>query len=206
MNGDLLAFGNALSQALAKVFASPATRRSSPLSALLVASPVALLLALLAAVVFRSPATYASLAWGGLAGIVGGVGLVLNFRALVFGPVAVVVPVMTCTSTTLLVVASWVIEGRPEVGTLVGAVLCVLAVAVISWGTRDERRQQHTVQTVGYALGAGACLGVSPDVGWPSGPQASRRVSTMAAPPIAITIHAVKTSSPVPGVSSVAPG
>ena len=143
---------------MAKVVASPAIRRSSPLSALLVASPVALLLALVAAVAFRSPATYSSLSWGGLAGIVGGVGLVLNFRALVFGPVAVVVPVMTCTSTTLLVGVSWVIEGRPEVGTLVGAVLCVLAVGVISWGTQVERQQQHTPQTVGYALAAGACF------------------------------------------------
>jgi len=38
MNGDLLALGNAISQAVAKVCASPAIRRSNPLSALLVAS------------------------------------------------------------------------------------------------------------------------------------------------------------------------
>jgi len=158
MNGDVLAFANAFSQALAKVSASPAIRRSSPLSALLVASPIALLLALLAAVLLRSPPTYAALAWGALAGLVGGVGLVLNFRALVFGPVAVVVPVMTSTSTSLLVGVSWVAEGRADVGTLIGAVVCVLAVAVISWGNQDERRQQHTLHTVGYALGAGVCF------------------------------------------------
>ncbi len=158
MNGDLLALGNAASQALAKIFASPAIRRSSPLSALLVASPVALVLALLSALVFQSPLTSSSLAWGVLAGLVGGAGLVLNFRALLYGPVAVVIPVMTGASTALLVGASWVAEGRPAVGTLVGAVLCLGAVAVISWGNKDERQQQHTPQTVAYALGAGVCF------------------------------------------------
>lgn len=158
VNGDLLALGNATSQAAAKVFASPAIRRSSPLSALLVASPVALLVALLSVVVFRSPLTYASLAWGVLAGLVGGAGLVLNFRALVFGPVAVVIPVMTCASTTLLVGVSWVAEGRPSAGTLVGAVVCLVAVAVISWGHKVEREQQHTPQTVAYAFAAGVCF------------------------------------------------
>ncbi len=158
VNGDWLALGNAASQAAAKVFASPAIRRSSPVSALLVASPVALLLALLSVLVFRVPLTYSAVSWGVLAGLVGGAGLVLNFRALVFGPVAVVIPVMTCASTTLLVGASWVAEGRPSVGTLVGAVVCLVAVAVISWGHRAEREQQHTPQTVAYAFAAGACF------------------------------------------------
>jgi len=158
MNGDVLAFGNAISQALAKVFASDAIRRSSPVSALLVASPVALLIGLLAAAFFQAPLNLTAGGWGGLAGLVGGVGLVFNFRALAVGTVAVVIPVMTCASTTLQVGASWVIEGRPELGTLVGAVLCVLAVGVISWRTEDDLDRERIRQTVGYAIAAGACF------------------------------------------------
>lgn len=158
MNGDVLALGNAISQALAKVFASDAIRRSSPVSALLVASPVALLIGLLAAALLRAPVSLTSVGWGALAGLVGGVGLVFNFRALAVGTVAVVIPVMTCASTTLQVGASWVIEGRPELGTLVGAVLCVLAVGVISWRTEDDLDREHIRQTVGYAIAAGACF------------------------------------------------
>ncbi len=158
MDRDVLALANASSRPLAKVSASPAIRRTWPLVRFLVASPVALLLAFLAGVVFRSPPTYASLTWGALAGLVGGVGLVLHFRTLVFGAVAVVVPVMTCASTTLLVGVSWVAEGRPDVGTLIGAVVCVLAVAVISCGNKGKRDQQKTFQKVGYPSGPASAL------------------------------------------------
>lgn len=153
-----MALGNAFAQAGSNVSAGAAVRRSNPIAVLLVATPVTVTVALAIAVISRNSITTPALIWGLLAGVVGGVGLILSYRAFTMGRVAVVVPVTTCAVTTVQVIAGWLLEGRPTAGTLAGAAICLVAVVVISAQRGERDAGSNPTGAVALALGAGVCF------------------------------------------------
>ncbi len=155
MIAELFALGNALAIAGSNVTAGAAVRRSSPLSVLLVSAPVTVAVALVIAVAGSHPITAPSVAWGLLAGLVGGVGLSLSYRAFALGRVAVVVPVTTCAATVIQVGVGWLIDGQPPAGTILGAAVCLVAVAVISAQSGEQNAGANPFRAVMFALIAG---------------------------------------------------
>jgi drug/metabolite transporter (DMT)-like permease len=102
------------------------------------------------------PVTAIGLAWGGLAGIAGVVGLVLFYRALAAGAMTVVAPVTGVTSAAIPVVVGLVAGEHPSALRLFGVGCALLAIALVSLAPQPSgHRQVVTRRLVVAALGAG---------------------------------------------------
>lgn len=92
-------------------------------------SGMLLLLALL--VLLPATAQPTSLGWGALAGLAGGVGVPLLYRALAVGPMNVVAPLTALTSAGVPVLVGALLGERPSVLAWVGIALAVTAGVVV---------------------------------------------------------------------------
>jgi drug/metabolite transporter (DMT)-like permease len=119
--------------------------------------------AILAAVVWLFPAdpTAADLAWGAAAGVAGGAGVTLFYRALATGVMSVVAPVAAVTGAVVPVIAGLALGERPGALALVGVALAVVAVALLAREApgREEHPTADRTQALLLALGAGAGFG-----------------------------------------------
>jgi drug/metabolite transporter (DMT)-like permease len=103
------------------------------------------------------PITPIGLAWGGLAGVAGVVGLVLFYRALSAGAMTVVAPITGVTSAAIPVVVGILSGERPSASRLLGVGCALLAIAMVSLAPQPARqRQVASSRLVIAALGAGA--------------------------------------------------
>ena len=111
-----------------------AARRSSPLTVTVLAHVVGLtLLALLLPLLPAAHVTPADLAWGALAGALGGGGLILFYRALSRGTMSVIAPVAALFGAALPVVVGVGLGEHLSLPALVGIGVAVAAVALVSW-------------------------------------------------------------------------
>lgn len=116
------------------VAAGVASRRSSAVATLLAASPVALAVVVIPHIIVGSAWSVPATLVGALAGLTGGVGLLVAYRALAGGSIGVVIPIITSmTTVTIAVLGSW-LNGPPPLMTWCGAALCVLAVTILARG------------------------------------------------------------------------
>ena len=107
------------------------------------------------------PMTPTSLAWGGLAGVAGLVGLVLFYRALSAGAMTIVAPVTGVTSAAIPVVVGLVGGERPSGFQLLGVGCALLAIALVSIAPRPPGpRALVSWRLVAAALGAGISFGL----------------------------------------------
>ncbi len=118
---------------------------------------------ILVAVVGLLPAepTAADFAWGAAAGVAGGVGVTLFYRALATGVMSVVAPVTAVTGAVVPVIAGLALGERPGAAALVGVGIAVVAVALLAREApgREEHPTAHRAQALLLALGAGAGFG-----------------------------------------------
>jgi drug/metabolite transporter (DMT)-like permease len=139
-----------------------ATKRSGTSFGVVAVSSVAGV-AILLAVVWAFPAdpTRADLAWGSAAGVAGGVGVILFYRALATGVMSVVAPVAAVTGAVVPVVAGLALGERPGALALVGVGLAVVAVALLAREApgRAEHPTANRTQALVLALGAGLGFG-----------------------------------------------
>jgi drug/metabolite transporter (DMT)-like permease len=107
------------------------------------------------------PATvYATdLAWGAGAGVAGLLGLVLLYRGLATGAMAVVAPITAVTSALVPMVVGLVVERLPSALAFGGGTCAILAVALVSLGSTGPTAQA-SARVVGLALSSGAMFGV----------------------------------------------
>ena len=102
------------------------------------------------------PMTSTSLAWGGLAGVAGLVGLVLFYRALSAGAMTIVAPVTGVTSAAIPVVVGLVGGERPSGLQLLGVGCALLAIALVSVAPQPPGpRALVSWRLIAAALGAG---------------------------------------------------
>jgi drug/metabolite transporter (DMT)-like permease len=94
--------------------------------------------------------------WGAAAGLCGGVGLALLYRALATGQMSVAAPVSALVAASLPVLVSAFSDGLPRWVTLLGFILALAAVWLISGGVGIEVRLNHlyTPVVAGLAFGA----------------------------------------------------
>ena len=102
------------------------------------------------------PMTSTSLAWGGLAGVAGLVGLVLFYRALSAGAMTIVAPVTGVTSAAIPVVVGLLGGERPSGLQLLGVGCALLAIALVSVVPQPPGpRALLSWRLIAAALGAG---------------------------------------------------
>ncbi len=133
-----------------------ASRRSNASSVVIAAYTVGFVLlialALLWKEAFPSPL---DIFWGGLAGVVGAIGLIAFYSALSIGRMGITAPVSAVLTASLPVLFSAFLQGLPSLLQLGGFVLALLAIALISRPERTKGRPEG----IGLALLAGCGFG-----------------------------------------------
>ena len=141
-----------------------ATRRAHVLVVLTVANTAAVIVAIAAAAMSPGHASLAGLVWGIIAGLTGGLGLIIFYIGLATGPMSVVAPVSGLVSTVLPVAVALAEGERPGAGVYAGALLCLVAVALASsvghTSAVDGPRRPGRARAVAYGIASGASFGL----------------------------------------------
>lgn len=158
----VLALSAAFAYGSADFIGGLASRRTPPVAAAFGAQLGGLVLLLLALpLVSDAGPQAADIALGALAGVFGGVGLLLLFRSLARGPMSVVAPTTALSASVVPILAGIALGERPASVTFAGIAVSMLAVVLI---TRERApigapgRTDHRV--VGLALAGGAIFGL----------------------------------------------
>lgn len=103
-------------------------------------------------------------AWGAIAGLTGGAGVALLYRALAIGVMAVVAPTTAVCAVVIPVLAAVAFGERPGRATIGGIVLAIVAIVLVSQSTTAEPAHDPTAPHTGasafsLALLAGVVIG-----------------------------------------------
>ena len=109
-----------------------ASRRARALSVVVISAPAGVLAMLAAALLAGSPFQASGIGWAVAAGAVGGAGLIIYYAGLAAGPMSVVAPVAALVSTVLPVGVAVAMGERANAAVYAGAVLCLVAIALVS--------------------------------------------------------------------------
>lgn len=137
---ELLALGSAVCYGSADFFGGLTARRTNTIATVVVTQFVGLVLVLLALPFL--PATMVSpqdWLWGIAAGLSGGIGVALLYRALAVGTMAVVAPITAVCAAIIPVLFAFAMGERLQFLTVVGIALALVAIALVS----QEKRQPH---------------------------------------------------------------
>jgi drug/metabolite transporter (DMT)-like permease len=180
-----------------------ASRRAHT-SAVVVVSGLAgiAVLALLRPVMPPSAPTPHDMLWGGIAGLMGGAGLGLLYRALAIGTMSVIAPTTAVCGVSIPVVADLLIGQRPSPITGAGMALAFVAIVLVS---QENRQESGSSRGIGLALLSGVAIGLfylalaetSPAAGlWPL--IASRVVSvTLFTVAALVSRHSLRLTAPL---------
>jgi cyclophilin family peptidyl-prolyl cis-trans isomerase/drug/metabolite transporter (DMT)-like permease len=123
--------------------------------------------------------TRTDLFWGGVAGLTGGIGVALLYRALAIGRMSVVAPTTAVCAVTIPVVVSLLLGERPAPLALAGIVLGIVSIVLVSRQTSqltDAAASSSLRSGVATAFASGVAIGffflaiarTGPDAGmWP---------------------------------------
>ena len=138
-----------------------ATRRAHVLAVLTVAETAGVIAALTAAAMWPGQVSLAGLAWGISAGLTGGLGLIIFYIGLAAGPMSVVAPVSGLVSTILPVAVALAEGERPGAGVYAGALLCLVAIVLVSSASDTSAVARPSRAGPGRAIGYGIASGAS---------------------------------------------
>lgn len=162
----LLALGSAVLYGAADFTGGLATKRAGTIPVVLLSQASGLtLLALLLPVLPDAQPIRLDLLWGAVAGLTGGIGVALLYRALAIGTMAVVAPTTAVCAVTIPVAVAILLGERPFPLALAGIVLGIVSIVLVSQHTPPaaERQQGEPRRTwppgVGTALASGIAIG-----------------------------------------------
>jgi len=135
----VLALASAASYGAADFLGGLTSKRASTL-AIVVVSQLAGLLLLLVAFPFLPAASPGRMdfVWGAVAGLTGGTGVALLYRALAIGVMAVVAPTTAVCAVIIPVLVAVALGERPGLVTVGGIVLAIVAIALVSQSEHPE--------------------------------------------------------------------
>ncbi|MFI2714196.1 EamA family transporter [Micromonospora sp. NPDC018662] len=155
----VLAAVSALAFGTADFSGGKASRHADPIAVTVVSQVLSLPLLVALALVVPGTPSRVDLIWGLLAGVAGAAGVVLLYRALATGVMAVVAPVTAITAAVVPIVAGLLVADSPGTVALGGAGLAVVAIALVSLGERGGAGRVSG-RIIGTALAAGLLFGV----------------------------------------------
>jgi uncharacterized membrane protein len=155
----ILAAVSAVAFGTADFAGGKASRRANPIAVTVVSQLLSVPLLVVLVLVVPGTPTVADIGWGLLAGVAGAGGVMLLYRALSSGMMAVVAPITAITAAVVPIIAGLFMAASPGTPALTGAGLAVLAIALVSLGEGGNRRSVP-VRLVGLALAAGGLFGV----------------------------------------------
>lgn len=214
----LLAIGSAVFYGAGDFTGGLTTRRAGTIPVVLLsqASGLILLAILLPFLPAASPSTTDFL-WGGAAGVTGGVGVALLYRALAIGTMSVVAPTTAVCAVAIPVIAAIIMGERPAAIAVAGILLGIVSIILVSRQNPETPADQTTAAPrrragLGTALASGVAIGffylsfagAEPTAGmWPL--LMARIVSVSLFGIIAMTgRHALRMDRPVVGLAIVA--
>jgi uncharacterized membrane protein len=106
------------------------------------------------------------LLWGAAAGLAGGIGVALLYRALAIGRMAVVAPTTAVCAVAIPVTAAMLLGERPSAGRLIGMGLALIAIVLVSQQRSVGEGQDHPPMSrrmppgLGLALMSGVAIGL----------------------------------------------
>jgi drug/metabolite transporter (DMT)-like permease len=158
----LLALGSAVLYGAADFTGGLTTRRASTIPVVIVSQASGmLLLALMLPFLPDASPTRTDLLWGVAAGLTGGIGVALLYRALAIGTMSVVAPVTAVCAVTLPVLFAVAQGERPALLAAMGIVIGVLSIVLVSRQTVESRAVQEKKNAgVGIALASGVLIGL----------------------------------------------
>lgn len=159
----LLALLSAMAWGAGDFFGGVAARRIPPPAVVLRSNVVGLVgLGLAVPLVGAAEVAGRDLAIGAVAGLAGGVGVLLLYRGLAVGPMSVVAPVTAVLSAVVPVAVGLSSGERPAVVALAGVPLALVAIALLAREPRDEdaRTRGMPATALFTALGAGLGFGL----------------------------------------------
>ena len=157
---SVIALLSAVAYGAADFLGGLATHRSNTMAVVIVSQAAGL--ALLAAVILFLPGSLPharDLAWGGIAGLAGGGGVAMLYRALAIGPMSIVAP-LTAVCAALIPVAVGVALGeRLTPFTMVAIALALAAIVLVAQERRSGARTAVRWDGLRIALGSGVLIG-----------------------------------------------
>jgi drug/metabolite transporter (DMT)-like permease len=162
----LLALGSALLYGAADFTGGLTSRRAGAIPVVVISQfSGMLLLALLLPLLPSASPSHNDLLWGAAAGLTGGIGVALLYRALAIGTMAVVAPTTAVCAVAIPVVWSVILGERPVPLAVAGILLGIVSIVLVSQH-RAAEPETHPRGTggrlprgVGTALGSGVAIG-----------------------------------------------
>ena len=151
----IFALFNAFAVALNSLAAAAAARRTSVGVVLVVAAPTSLAVALAFLALNPSLPQARGIVLGLVAGLTGGLGILMSYRALAIGPVGMVSAITACVSVVVVSVVGFITQGVASLSRVLAVVLCLVAVFLVTYRRNSDR---IAAQAIGLALGAGVIL------------------------------------------------
>ena len=160
----LLALGSAVLYGAADFLGGIASRQTNTIAIVFASQGAGMvLLALMLPLLPGASPSGADLFWGGAAGLTGGVGVALLYRALAVGTMAVVAPTTAVCAVIIPVMTGVFFGERLAPWTLVGIALAIVAIVLVSQqetAASVEERAGALPPGVGLALASGVAIGL----------------------------------------------
>jgi len=162
----LLAIGSALLYGVSDFTGGLTTRRAGAIPVMVLSQGSGLVLvALILPLLPDATPSRADLLWGGVAGLTGGIGVALLYRALAIGIMAVVAPTTAVCAVAIPVVVSVLLGERPVPLAIAGIALGIVSIVLVG----QQRTTNHSAGAdqagrnrrsgVGTALASGVAIG-----------------------------------------------
>ncbi|MGN9911596.1 EamA family transporter [Phytohabitans sp. LJ34] len=137
-----------------------ASQRAHPLAVAVISQALCLPTVALCVILLPGTPTAADLAWGASSGLAGFVGIVLLYRALAGGAMAVVAPLAAVTAAIVPIGVGLFTDSAPGMLALGGAGLAVVAIGLVSLTPPQAGRAPVSPRLIATSLVAGVFFGL----------------------------------------------
>jgi drug/metabolite transporter (DMT)-like permease len=156
---SVLALGSAVLYGAADFIGGFTSRRADTLAVVVVSQAAGLLMVfLLLPFVGAASPVRTDWIWGGIAGLTGGIGVALLYRALAVGIMAVVAPVTALCAVAVPVAVAILLGERPGMQASVGMTIAMIAIVLVS--QQDEPATAGRPTGIGLAFLSGVAIGL----------------------------------------------
>ncbi len=160
----LLSLASAVAYGAADFLGGLAARRANTIAVVVVSQAAGLVMVGLLLPMLGSAAPGPSdWIWGGVAGLTGGVGVALLYRALAVGVMAVVAPTTAVCAVLVPVLIAVILGERPGPGAMAGIALAIVAIVLVSQSPGPSQGQSPATgrrSGIALALAAGVAIGL----------------------------------------------